>query len=338
MTAKTSLLMTSAQMEGNRAAWLDKKKKYITGTDAGVIMGVNPWNTPLRLFHEKLGHIPTPDISNRDAVRFGTIFEDVVAREFSRRTGIKVHRRGMLVDNMDNSRAANIDRICDGGRTGLECKTTNAFNASEWAGDKVPPHYYYQCLHYMLVLYCDYDGLLLPEYRDDPPAWYIACLIGGQKFIYKKIPFNQEDAIKLARAEHQFRGYLAEGTPPPVSDSAIDEKCLSALNPGTGPAKSIGPKTAEIIENINHIRGQIDSLKEDLQGYRNELIAFLAESDTAIGSKWKVTYKQKHEAETVSITELRKNKELYEECKALGLVKVRPGVRSLVIKEMADDV
>lgn len=329
---KTTLLMSSAAMAKDRVKWLEEKKKYITGTDAGVIMGVNPWNTALRLFHEKLGHIPTPDISDRDAVRFGTIFEDVVAREFSRRTGIKIHRRGMLVDNMDNSRAANIDRICDGGRAGLECKTTNAFNAAEWTDDKIPRHYYYQCMHYMLVLYTDYDGILLPEFRDDPPKWYIACLIGGQKFVYKEIPFNQEAAIKLARAEHIFRRRLDENDPPPVSDSVIDEKCLSALNPGTGPAKSIGPKVNELIENINHIRLEIDSLKQDLQGYRNEVIQFLGDSDTAIGDRYKVTYKTRAGGEMVSMTDLKKSPNAYRIIKEAGLIKTRPATRSLVIK------
>lgn len=329
---KTMLLMSASDIAKKRDVWLDMKKHYITGTDAGVIMEVNPWNTPLRLYHEKLGHIPTPDISDRDAVRFGTIFEDVVAREFTRRTGIKVHRRGMLLDCQDNSRAANIDRICDGGRAGLECKTTSAFNASEWADDKIPRHYYYQCLHYMLVLYTDYDGILLPEFRDDPPKWYIACLIGGQKFIYKEIPFDQEAAIKLARAEHIFRRRLEENDPPPVSDSVIDEKCLSALNPGTGPAKSIGPKVNELIENINHIRSEIDSLKQDLQGYRNEVIQFLGDSDTAIGDRYKVTYKTRAGGEMVSMTDLKKSPNAYRMIKEAGLIKTRPATRSLVIK------
>lgn len=43
----TFLLMTVAEMERDPETWLTLRKTYITGTDAGTIMGVNPWkNAP----------------------------------------------------------------------------------------------------------------------------------------------------------------------------------------------------------------------------------------------------------------------------------------------------
>ena len=60
----------------------------------------------------------------------------------------------------------------------LECKTANQFLAKEWAGDEVPLSYLCQVQHYMNVLNKDYC--------------YIAVLIGGQKFIWKRVERDQE--------------------------------------------------------------------------------------------------------------------------------------------------
>lgn len=71
----TRLLMTAAEMERDPGTWLALRKRYITGTDAGIIMGVNPWKTPLMLYHEKLGDIPAPEVGDSDAVHFGKVLK-----------------------------------------------------------------------------------------------------------------------------------------------------------------------------------------------------------------------------------------------------------------------
>ena len=73
---------------------------------------------------------------------------------------------------------ANIDREIVGENAILECKTANQFLAKEWEGEEVPLSYICQVQHYMNVLNKDYC--------------YIAVLIGGQKFIWKRIERDQE--------------------------------------------------------------------------------------------------------------------------------------------------
>lgn len=335
MKNKTKLLMTVKDIESHRDTWLELKKNYISGTDAGVIMCESPWNTPLRLFHEKLGHIPTPDISNEEVVHFGTILEDVVAREFMARTGLKVRKCGLLADNRCNYRIANVDRLIIGFNCGLECKTTNAFNAEEWANGKVPRHYYYQCLHYMMTLYADEDGHLLPEYEN--ARWFIACLIGGQKFVYREIPYNTRDAEGLAKAEKEFWNHLQEGTPPPVSNSPLDERTMGQLTDDRIPPKEIGPKLEVLIKMMEMKKQQVNDLKAEIQGYRNELLEAMDGADTAIGRQYVITYKARKPAEMVSIVDLRKQKAIYETVKNAGLIKTRPGTRSLIIKEAKNE-
>ena len=207
----TRLLMTAAEMERDPGTWLTLRKRYITGTDAGTIMGVNPWKTPLMLYHEKLGDTPAPEVGDSDAVHFGKVLENVVAQEFTRQTGIKVARRGMMANLYGPNRAANIDRICVNTDfpAGLECKTTSAFKAEDWADGKIPSHYYYQCLHYMSVMYGDAVGNPVV----DGAGWYIACLIGGNRFIYRHIPYDRQAIKALVKAEDEFYKRLVNSVP-----------------------------------------------------------------------------------------------------------------------------
>ncbi|WP_337521066.1 lambda-exonuclease family protein, partial [Mitsuokella jalaludinii] len=164
------MIMTVAEM-ADRDAWLKMRTQGIGGSDAGTIVGLNPWKSKYELWLEKTGQVVPEDISNREPVYWGNRLEDIVAQEFTRQTGKKVRRHGMVQDEAHPFLFANVDRMVAGEKAGLECKTANGFKASLWEGDEVPASYYCQCQHYMLV-----TGL---------PVWYIACLVGGQHYVYK---------------------------------------------------------------------------------------------------------------------------------------------------------
>ena len=163
------LIMKASEME-DRAAWLKLRNKGLGGSDAGIIVGVNPWKSPYQLWLEKTGQVEPENISEKEAVYWGTQLEDMVAREFTKRTGKKVQRHGMLESVAYPFLLANVDRLVVGEDAGLECKTTSAFKYKDWEGDNVPDSYYVQCQHYMMV-----TGL---------PRWYIAALIGGQHYVW----------------------------------------------------------------------------------------------------------------------------------------------------------
>lgn len=48
----TSVIPT---LEMERTEWLEQRRKGIGGSDAPVIMGVNPWRSPMDLWLEKTG-------------------------------------------------------------------------------------------------------------------------------------------------------------------------------------------------------------------------------------------------------------------------------------------
>ena len=157
-----------------REDWLRVRNLGIGGSDAGVILGLNPYKSPWQLWLEKTGQTEPDDLSTNEYVYWGTKQEPLVAERFFEETGKRVQRRGTLRSRTHPWMLANVDRMIVGEEAGLEIKTANAFAGKDWADDELPDSYYAQCLHYMAV-----TGYT---------KWYIAALIGGNHYVQKEIP------------------------------------------------------------------------------------------------------------------------------------------------------
>ena len=68
------------------------RDKYIGGSDAGTILGLNPWKSPYTLWCEKTGLLTPEDISDKEAVWWGNYDEEGVARRFTEKTNLEVQR------------------------------------------------------------------------------------------------------------------------------------------------------------------------------------------------------------------------------------------------------
>ncbi|MGX2947174.1 YqaJ viral recombinase family nuclease [Enterococcus alishanensis] len=169
--SKSTLTMTHEE-------WLEDRQRGIGGSDVATILGLNKWKSPYQLWMEKTGQTEL-NHEESEAAYFGTQLEEFVAKEFERRTGKKVRRRNQVFEHpMHPFLRANIDRDVVGEKAILECKTASAYLNKDWEGDDIPMSYLCQVQHYMNVLNRD--------------SAYIAVLIGGQKFIWKKVTRDQE--------------------------------------------------------------------------------------------------------------------------------------------------
>lgn len=72
----------------SRSEWLQERAKGIGGSDAGIILGVNKFRTPFELWLEKTGQVE-PQETDNEAIYWGNQMENVVAKEFEKRTGKK---------------------------------------------------------------------------------------------------------------------------------------------------------------------------------------------------------------------------------------------------------
>lgn len=265
-------------LEMDRDQWLEHRRRGIGGSDAAAIAGLNPWKSPIEVYLEKIGEMPEQE--DNEAMYWGRVLEDVVAKEFTERTGKRVRRRNAILHHPKYEfMIANVDRLVVGEKVGLECKTVSEYGKDNWEDDKVPDYYILQCQHYMAVT--GYKG------------WWIAALIGGNKFIYKYIERDEEIINYLIQIETEFWRMVENKTPPAVDGSKSSTEVLKILYPESEPDTEIVlPAEAEdLIVAYERAVEEEKAAKERKEEAANKLKALLGEYETGKISDKLVSWK-----------------------------------------------
>ena len=120
----------------SREDWLAFRRKGIGGSDAAAVLGISPFRTGVDLYYDKLGQSVEDDEQNWVAKEVGTLLEDLVARIFAKKTGLKVCPMPVMFQHADHPwMLADVDRLVtmpDGRNAILECKTTTPNAIFKW--------------------------------------------------------------------------------------------------------------------------------------------------------------------------------------------------------------
>lgn len=264
----------------DKLAWLQHRQKGIGGSDAGGILGVSQYKTPFGIYMDKT-EVITEETEAGEAAYWGNELEDLVAKEFTKRTGKKVRKKNQLLQHDEHEfMVANLDRDIVGEKAFLECKTTGAFGAKEWDGDEIPAAYLVQIMHYMAV-------------TGDEKA-YIAVLIGGQKFLWKEIPRDEELITMIIEAEKDFwYNHIIPGQPPRLDGSTAAEKYLAERYKVAEPGKIIDLTSdyAGRIGNLAEIKETIKQLEEKQKEIENNIKEEMKDAEIALTPQWQVSWK-----------------------------------------------
>lgn len=258
---------------------LNDRRTFLGGSDAPVVLGVSPWKTAYQLWLEKTGQAEAPDISEVERVRFGILLEDIVAREFMARTGMRVRR----VNQRQVSKefpwlVAQIDRRIVGGGI-LECKTADASRKEDWE-EEIPDHYMTQVQHQLLVT--------------GERFAYIAVLFGGNTFQYFRIDRNEELIQNLKIVLCDFWNKVQTLTPPEPSSTKearqIWRKPQGEIVIGGNEEKVLVKTLLAVKEEIKKLEEKQDELELVLQMKIQELGDTLTIGGIPVVS-WKVQSK-----------------------------------------------
>ena len=240
--------------------WLKLRKSGIGGSDAGAIMGVNPYRSIFDVYNDKTSD--EISLADNEAMRQGRDLEEYVAKRFTEETGLKVRRSNMMYRNSQNPfMIADVDRLVVGEDAGLECKTANAYAADNWADGKVPLHYIMQCMHYMAVT--------------GRKSWYIAVLIMGKEFKYTKITWDDEIIKSMIEVERSFwYKNVVSGILPAPDGSESCGKTIDRLFNETADNERIMPleefkhkldKRAVLIEHIEELKREQAKIEQEIK-------------------------------------------------------------------------
>lgn len=262
--AKSTLEMTHQE-------WLEDRRKGIGGSDVATILGLNKYKSVYQLWLEKTGQVEVTSAQS-EAAYWGNTLEEVVAEEFSKRTGKKVRKRNQVFEHQKYPfLRANIDRDVVGENAVLECKTANQYLANEWDDDEIPIQYICQVQHYMNVLNLDYV--------------YFAVLIGGQKFVWKKMERDQELIDMITEKLVAFwTENVEKGIEPAIDGLKATSDFLTQRYLDTDESETeLNAAFDENIANLARLKGDKKIIEENITLLENELKQALGKAEATIG-------------------------------------------------------
>lgn len=253
----------------------EERMRYIGGSDIAAIMGQSRWKTAYRLWAEKTGKIEMPDLSNNPAVEMGTRLEQFVADLFAEKTNKTVRKQSKMYTHKDYPfMVAHVDRLITGGDELLECKTCSAYKLEEWE-NKIPKEYILQVIWYLGI-------------TGRKRGW-IACLIGGQKFDYKCIDFDEELYNLMVEKAVKFWEMVQKDIPPVIvpEDSETLGEVFSEHTDDLIESQELNERVAYVQE----LKMHRDEINKEIKEIETELKSTIQDKLGIITDTYKVTWK-----------------------------------------------
>ncbi|CAB4157537.1 COG5377 Phage-related protein, predicted endonuclease [uncultured Caudovirales phage] len=260
------------------------KMRGIGGSDAAIVAGISKYKSQYQLWMEKTGK--AEPFKGNEATHWGTKLEDVVAEEYTQRTGRKVRRVNMTQYHPEYDFIfGHVDRVSVGDKRIVEIKTSLGKYRSDadWGeagSDSIPEAYYLQVQHYMAVMQsqvCD-----------------VAALVSGDSGAELRIYEIQRDdklISDLIAMEKKFWEYVESDTPPPVRDT----RDLAVKYPKDDDETVIA--SMEIYELVNRLKEMKSAKKEmddaeekiktEIQKFMEEKAYLVSQSGNKLAS-WKL--------------------------------------------------
>ena len=260
----------------NKDEWLSIRKGYIGGSDAGAVVGLNPYKSAYSLWAEKTGKIP--EFEGNTITRVGNYLEELVAQMFTEETGKKVRKKNKILVNEEYPFAcADVDRLIVGEKALLEIKTTNSpVSMKKFKNGEYPESWYCQMTHYLAV-----TGL---------EKAYLAVLIECRDFKIFELERDEEEITALMEAEKSFWNLVKTDTPPTADGMASTSEALTAIYP-----QSNG-ETVDLFGYVNDLvqymalTAQIKSLEGQKDEVANKVKAFLGEAGKGENERFRVSW------------------------------------------------
>lgn len=259
--------------------WLKARQAGVGGSDAGTILGVNKWKSKTQLFFEKVNPELKQQVDN-EFIYWGNVLEDVVAKEFEARTGKKVRKNNKMLRHPEHEfMLANLDRVIVGEKALLECKTTSQYNIDQWKDDEIPASYLCQIQHYMAVT--GYEKA------------YIAVLCGGNQFIWKEVPRDDELIEIIINAEKDFwYNNVLAGVIPEIDGSDATKDFLNHMYKDIDETEvQLSDDVETLLTALEQVKQEEKELKELKTQYENKIKHILGNNLAGKTSGYQITWK-----------------------------------------------
>lgn len=260
----------------NHEEWLKLRSKYIGGSDAAAVVGLNPYSSPYALWAEKTGRVP--GFAGNLACEVGTFLEEFVAQKFAQVTGKKVRKCNQSFLNSQYPFAiANIDREIIGEDAGLEIKTTDTLNMKKFRCGEYPENYYAQMVHYLAVT--------------GKQRWYLAVLIGNKEFKLFTLERDEAEIAALMTAEAEFWKLVRMDIPPAVDGTQATSEALNIVYSDCDNTTCDLTAFIKNLQRYTELKAHIKELEMMANEAANQIKQFMGSSGSGECNGFKVSWK-----------------------------------------------
>ncbi len=257
--------------------WLDIRSKFIGGSDAGAVVGMNPYKSRYSLWAEKTNKVPP--FEGNTTTRVGAYLEQLVAEMFEEETGKKVRKKNStMVNDLYPFACANVDRMIVGEKAFLEIKTTNSFPIMKSLrnSEEFPEAYYCQVVHYLAV-----TGL---------EKAYLAVLINCRELKIYEMERDQAEIDALMGAEEAFWKLVETETPPSVDGDESTTETLKTLYPNANGETVDLFAYNSLLDQYCDLTSQIKALSDLKEEVGNRVKEFMKEAGKGESDRFSVSY------------------------------------------------
>ena len=243
--------------EANKDAWLEKRKHYITGTDAGKLIGVSPWGGKFAVWLDKTGR--AAPVVETPAMKAGKKFESAILQTYAEEMNCKMeHVDGYSLITCD--KYPRLGASLDGWNHDLKIpvdakniKWKNEKWGDAWT-DQFPEYYKAQLQVQMMVTGATFA--------------HLAVMFSGQDFFIYSMEYDEDMAQKILDATEEFWPYVKNDKMPEADGSDEATEYIKSEF-ARGDAAAVKDPTEEILEALKGLqKAKLD--EKDAQDRKTE--------------------------------------------------------------------
>lgn len=228
--------------EAEKAAWLEKRKHYITGTDAGKLIGVSPWGGKFAVWLDKTGR--AAPVVETPAMKAGKKFESAILQMYAEEMNCKLeHVDGYNLITCD--KYPRLGASLDGWNHDLQIpvdakniKWKNEKWGDAWT-DQFPEYYKAQLQVQMMVTGATFA--------------HLAVMFSGQDFFIYSMEYDEDMAQKILDASDEFWPFV-ERDKMPEADGSDEATEYIKSEFARGDAAAVKEPTEEILEALKGLQ------------------------------------------------------------------------------------
>ena len=247
----------TTKTETEKAAWLEKRKHYVTGTDAGKLIGVSPWGGKFAVWLDKTGR--AAPVVETPAMKAGKKFESAILQTYAEEMNCKLeHVDGYNLITCD--KYPRLGASLDGWNHDLQIpvdakniKWKNEKWGDAWT-DQFPEYYKAQLQVQMMVTGATFA--------------HLAVMFSGQDFFIYSMEYDEDMAQKILDASDEFWPFV-ENDQMPEADGSDEATEYIKSEFARGDAAAVKDPTEEILEALKGLqKAKLD--EKDAQDRKTE--------------------------------------------------------------------